>query len=532
MGLAAKVVLLGCIPLGAIGAARLVRSIGSQRGRLVAGIVYLLVPLPYDALATGRMEGLIGYAAAPWILAGLARASGAVPFGRLRREDDRDAGSGDEDEVAPTRLAVARQVLWLGLVGALAGALAPATLLMIPVATAGLALGGLLGGGPGAIMSSRRLAWVGALATVTTVLLLAPWSIHLIAGQYRLAELGTAALEPASAPSWGSLLHLGIGPLGDTPLAWGIPIAAALAILIATGWRFSWATRAWTVALLAFGIAWLSGRGWLGGFAASQSVMVAIAAAALAFSVGLGVASFEKDLSAYRFGWRQAATAVAGLFLVLGILPSLASMETGRFDLPSVGYRQALSWLDRPPASSGRVLWLGDPRVLLGESWPIRPGLAYSLSGGGMPGPGSLWPGSSPGTSSALVDDIGLAESGSTVRLGALMAPYQIRYVVVVQSAAPAIPGLQQPQVFASESTTVQALRAQSDLRELVGEGGYVVFADPTSPPLVVSGASDAGASVSTALESSLEILAWAALLAALLVLRRARPDADTRRVP
>ncbi|HEX7442884.1 MAG TPA: glycosyltransferase, partial [Acidimicrobiales bacterium] len=56
MGLTQKVLIFGCLPLGAWGTVRLLRPFGSQRAALVAGLAYLAVPLPYNALALGRWD--------------------------------------------------------------------------------------------------------------------------------------------------------------------------------------------------------------------------------------------------------------------------------------------------------------------------------------------------------------------------------------------------------------------------------------------------------------------------------------------
>ncbi|MGH9092106.1 MAG: glycosyltransferase family 2 protein, partial [Acidimicrobiales bacterium] len=79
MGLLEKVLVLGCVPLGAWGISRLLRPVASPRARLVAAVAYLGLTLPYDALAQGRWDGLVAYAAVPWILSRLARASGLLP---------------------------------------------------------------------------------------------------------------------------------------------------------------------------------------------------------------------------------------------------------------------------------------------------------------------------------------------------------------------------------------------------------------------------------------------------------------------
>ena len=75
MGTLQRVLLLGCIPLGAWGVSRCLRPLVSPRARVVAVICYLGLPLPYGALGLGRWDGLVAYAAFPFIALGLARAA-------------------------------------------------------------------------------------------------------------------------------------------------------------------------------------------------------------------------------------------------------------------------------------------------------------------------------------------------------------------------------------------------------------------------------------------------------------------------
>ena len=55
MGTLQRVLLLGCIPLGAWGVSRCLRPLVSPRARVVAVICYLGLPLPYGALGTGPL---------------------------------------------------------------------------------------------------------------------------------------------------------------------------------------------------------------------------------------------------------------------------------------------------------------------------------------------------------------------------------------------------------------------------------------------------------------------------------------------
>ncbi len=82
MGTLQHVLLLGCIPLGAWGVSRFLRPLVSPRARAIAVICYLGLPLPYGALGTGRWDGLVAYAAFPFIALRLARAAAVEPFAR------------------------------------------------------------------------------------------------------------------------------------------------------------------------------------------------------------------------------------------------------------------------------------------------------------------------------------------------------------------------------------------------------------------------------------------------------------------
>ena len=81
MGLLRTVLILGMLPLGAFFAYRLPRPTGSRWAQIVCLLVYVAVPLPYNALANGRWDAVVLYAAAPLLVAMLARASRVAPFG-------------------------------------------------------------------------------------------------------------------------------------------------------------------------------------------------------------------------------------------------------------------------------------------------------------------------------------------------------------------------------------------------------------------------------------------------------------------
>ena len=132
MGTLQRVLLLGCIPLGAWGVSRFMRPLVSSRARLVAVICYLGLPLPYGALGTGRWDGLVAYAAFPFIACRLARAAGVAPYGV---------------EAGPAwRSRPAGQVAVLGALIAAASAFAPAVVPLVLLTALAWAVGSLLVG--------------------------------------------------------------------------------------------------------------------------------------------------------------------------------------------------------------------------------------------------------------------------------------------------------------------------------------------------------------------------------------------------
>lgn len=375
--------------------------------------------------------------------------------------------------------------LALGLLDAFVIAMAPPAALVTLVVALGLALGSVVSQGSAGLRPAGRVLAVAAGATAVAVVLLAPWSFAVLGGPDRWQTLAGLPVSSSTGAGWGALLRLAAGPIGDAALGWAFLAAAALPLLIAARSRLAWAGRAWSVALVAWVVAWLAGRGELGPLTLAPQVLLVPAGVGIALAVGLGVAAFQLDLPGYRFGWRQVAAVTAAAAAVVGMLPVLAGSLGGRWDLVPSGYAEATTWMAATKAQGDfRVLWLGDPRVLPGNGWSLAPGLAYVVSDDGLPDLTGVWPGSSPGKAGAIADGVRLARSHATVRLGALLAPYAVRYVVVVDSLAPSIPGLQSPLSYPAPGDLVGALSAQIDLRQIISQGGFEVFVDDAALPL------------------------------------------------
>lgn len=505
-----KVLVLGCLPVGALGTARLVRPFGSPWASTASTLAYLAVPVAYDGLALGRWDTLLVYAAAPWVLARLARASAIAPY----------TAAAPDSRRRTRRAGLAGQTLALGALEAALCSLVPASATIVLVVATSLALSIVLAGGGARAAGRVLLVAVGAAAVA--VILLAPWSISLLQGPARWQVLAGVPLAPGAAPTWAALARLAIGPIGGTPLAYGMLAAASLPLFIAARRRLTWAVHGWVLVVVALALALAAGRGWLAPVSLPAQLLLVPAALGAALSVGLGVAAFERDLPSYRFGWRQVAAVAAAASAAVGTLPVLAAAGSGRWDLPHTGFGEATTFMAaRSPAGGFRVLWLGDPRVLPGTGWQLDGGMAYALSEDGLPDATWLWPGADPGAAAAVGRAVHQAEVGGTVELGALLAPYAVRYVVVVDALAPAIPGYQSPEFHPASPQLLDSLDGQTDLRQVPGPGGFHVFADDRALPELATHVVRQRASWAHSVEIGVELALWLGVAAALLSRRR-----------
>ena len=471
--MAVKLLVLACVPLGGLGLWRLVRPFGSAWARMIGTIAYLSMPVAYDAIARGRLDALLAYAAMPWILSRLAHASRLAPY-----------GPGSPPTSSGWRSTAAGQILSFGVLEAALSSIAPTFSVLVLLSAVLLALGiSVVGSGRGTGAAGRvlRLALGG---TVVTAVLLAPWSISLLSGPARVTTLTGLTVPVGAGPTWGSLLRMAIGPIGDTPLAFGFVVAAGLPLVIGARRRLVWAGHVWILAAGYWVLAWAEGRGWLGSAGLDPQLLLAPAAVAMAVAVGLGAAAFERDLSEYRFGWRQVATVVAAGAALVATLPLVAAAGGGRWDLPLSGYGEATAWLaPRAPAGGFRVLWLADPRVMPGGGWQLGRGLSYSLSDGGLPDDTAMWPGSDPAAAAAVGRAVDAAQAGETVNLGQTLAVYAVRYVIVVDSLAPTIPGYQLPFSAPPPARLLTALSSQLGMRQVVAQGGFQAYTVTYSIP-------------------------------------------------
>ncbi|CAN5743175.1 glycosyltransferase [soil metagenome] len=461
MGLARKVAILALLPAGPLGVWRLARPIGSIRAAAASVVVYATVPLPYNALSNGSWAALTAYATVPWVVLGLARAMRLAPFGRIDSDDSDTATT-----VAP--VSPLARILGVGLAIALGAIVTPAMVPLAALVAVGMAVGSLVAG---RLAGVGRMLGTAAGGIVVALVLHLPWAASLLADGGSWAAIIGA--DERTDRTLGQLLRFQTGPFGGTPLAWAFLVAAALPLVIGRGWRLAWAVRGWFVALSAWGVLVVVERGWVSVDLPASEMLLVPAAVGLALSAGLGMAAFEVDLRHYRFGWRQLASVLAAAAVLVGGLTLVSGSFDGRWDVPRGDLNRALApVLTADGDPDARVLWLGDPDLLPLGAHPYRDGISLATSDG-LPEVSSRWAGARHASTDRLDQAIDLAVDRQTARLGRILGPQGVRYVVVPTRAVPqAFGGVDRP----PPTWLADGLAAQLDLEQVDTDRSLIVY--------------------------------------------------------
>ena len=457
--LARTVVVVGAMPLGILGAFRLVRTLSaSVLPGVVAATAYAANPIGRDAVARGDLGPLVCYAVAPFVLLALVR---AIPGHAVRA--DRDAARHAED---PSWRTSVRAIAVVGVLGAIAGAVWPPAILLPLLLAFSFAFSTLFVWGDWAILRAAGLAVLGFAASV---LLLSPWVWSLIG-----ADAATLGLRPRPPLSVADLLKFDVGPAHAGWFTFGLVVIAAVPLVIASGPRLAWATRAWLLILVSFAVTWLPARISVSAPVAAPEGMLIPAALGVAVAAGMGVSALLDDMRRSRFGWRQVAAVAAVVGLALPLLALAVDTASGRWQLPSTDWPTAMAWMKDVPSRGGfRVLWLGDPATLPVDSKLLdggdRVGFGLTRDGGGDAR--TLWAAPAHAADDGLARALDVARNGDTARLGHLLAPLGVRYVASVNRVAP-----DHGAVVVADPKLNDALARQLDLSVSRIDDGAIVY--------------------------------------------------------
>lgn len=465
MGLLRTVLTVGMLPIGAIGMWRFLRPFASPWIRVVGTLLYVVSPVPYNAMTNGSWGALLAFGLMPWVLAGLGRAARVAPFGRLGGE----VGDGVLDP------GWARESLGLGLViGALA-AFVPFSVVLVIAVIVSLLIGSLLAGWPGGTV---RLLSVSATALVVAAALNAPWVVHNVLDTTSWDWFGGTRPSTPETPDLASIMRFHSGRMGGGFLGWALPVAGVVPLLLARGPRWAWAVRGLTMYLASVAAVWALGNGWVPVAVPRPELLYVVGAMGLAVSAAMGVAAIERDLRTYRFGWRQLAPVTAVAAVALALLPPTGAAFDGAWHMPDQEFNQLFGQQSEVPT---RVLWVGHDDVLSVGGREFGDGLTLSVSASRQVGFVDRWAGAPQPADPLIADAIELAVDGGTSRLGRLLAPFAIGEVVVLERAAPAPADAVTKPV---PDTLVAALTEQLDLAQVEVSPGVVRFRNEASLPV------------------------------------------------
>ena len=490
------VLIVGMVPLGALGVWRLMRPFDSLWIQGVALAVYLANPVPYNALANGVWSALLLYGAVPWLMRAVLAGSGLAPYGE----------SGGSPGPGARRPLFLREALAVGLLLGLAAAMAPGAVIVMGLILAGLVLGSIIAGTTEGV--GRMVLVVVAGAAVAAVLNL-PWLAD------SLPSLLGDRPGGSSGNSWAEILRFDTGPFGDSRLGWALPVAAVLPLALAQDSRLAWAVRGWTLYLGTAAVALVAEQDWSPVPLPRPEVVQVPGAVGLSIAVSMGVAAFLVDVRRHRFGWRQIVPFTAVAALVAGMLPLLATVSGGDWNATRDDYTEVAPFAgveDGDAAEPGhRVLWLGHPDVLPLGSWHLDGRLSFAVSDSrAFPTVAQRWVGRVDGQTRRVGNAVlGASETG-TSRLGAELSQWGIGTILVAERLAPAPYGeLSQP----APEWLFEMLSGQLDLVPGGLTAGIATYHN-TALDLDAAGAgpalpSDDGTSAVTRLLLAVQIVLW-----------------------
>jgi GT2 family glycosyltransferase len=452
-GLAQTLVVVLALPLGAFGAYRLGRrAIGFRGPALAAGLAYGINPVARNAIAQGRLGPLVLFALLPFLLLRVVR---------LGERSDTRRG----------------RVLRLAVACALLGAFYPAGLGLFLLAVVAFVV---------AIPIARdaktmlRAFAISVVASIGALVLLFPWPLA-----YARAGTDKASLGLAFRPvlDLSQVLRFDTGPASAGWLMWGLVVAAAVPLFVATGDRLAWAARGWVLALVGWAAVWVPAR-----FFPTTSVLapeagLVLAALGLALCVGITVSVFVDGIHAFRFGWRQPAAIIGAIAIVLPALAFTADVFDGRWGAPSSGWATELAFTESTTGKGDfRMLWTGDPAELPLDPVVLRDGTGYVLTRNGPGDVTEQWRAPEHDADHVLDRALVLAATGRTDRLGAMLAPMGVRYVIV-----PSTQGRDGGASAAAPVALRQAMAQQLDLARLRSSRGLVLYENLAFAPIRAS---------------------------------------------
>lgn len=441
--------ILGPIFVGLLGAWRLLAVTGSRRAQIGTLVAYVALPLPWGALADGSWSTLGMYAAAPWILRALLEAQASAPFRSV------------SGPVRPLPSAAVSGGIAVGLIGIFD----PTVAVVTAVLSAGLVAGALVVVNPTGLV---RLIGGSVIAAVTAGLLALPFTLDLFLNGLPWHSFAGGRTGSGNQTPLVDLVRFDVGPGEAGLFIWAFAVPMTVPLLVGRTWRFDLGVRLWFVALTSWALAYAAVRGWVPFGLPPVSVLSGPAAIAVAALCGVAVSTLEHDLRRTGFGWRQALLPVAGMAAIVAVLPSVALLESGRWELGRGDYSSVLPLADPGIDGSYRIIWIGHADHLPAEGVAFADGVAWVATIDGLPDITETSHSPDRGAATEVERVLDAIATGETSRAGRLLSGLSVRYIVSIDRVAPA-PFSTDESAIPLPEDLAETLDTQLDLRRLPG---------------------------------------------------------------
>jgi hypothetical protein len=166
-------------------------------------------------------------------------------------------------------------------------------------------------------------------------------------------------------------------------------------------------------------------------------------------------------------------SSAAAIAVVVGILPLASGIADGRWAMPAGDLDRPLDLvLGQVRRPAGRVLWVGDPQLVPAGGFHYDDRLTVATTEG-LPTVEGRWAAADRESSDLPADALRLALERRTSRLGALLAPMAVQFIVVpVRNTPSAYAGADRP----PPATLLAALAEQLDLALVETDVSLVVY--------------------------------------------------------
>jgi hypothetical protein len=316
---------------------------------------------------------------------------------------------------------------------------------------------------------------VGLTGLVGSVFINLPWSMHFVSSNWWQLMAGDQGVTERKI-GLVSIARLDFGNTRGGFLVVAIYFCVICALVVADGWRRLWAIRSSVLVVFGLLLVVLDDRGKLPFALPEPAVMLAIVACGLAIAVATCLSVFAETNLNKASDWRRSLSLLMPLAIAMMIAPTLLSATDGRWNQPETLVPQLLEQLpDNPKEGNYRTLYIGERDLLPVATNSVNSEISYGVADDGAVNFSSNWAPQETSMNLAAQRALTSLIADDTIRVGRLMSPLAIRFIVVPLGDSPSAAAL----------NLVESLSNQLDLRRTYFARDLVIFEDVSWLPII-----------------------------------------------